>query len=88
MATRWFLRARDSSPVEARLSFDRHTLIVHRHRDESPDQWVYSCHSLGEERKPIGDPGDTIETAQRLAVEELQRNLDFAAAALRTAVPS
>jgi hypothetical protein len=83
----WSMRRRGDAPIESRLSFDRHTLIVHRHKDEAADQWLYSCHTLGVERVLIGQPGDSIETARHLAVAELQRDLLLAYEALRKAAP-
>lgn len=45
---RWQQRERDGVPCEARLLFSGNSeIVVHRHRDYEPDQWLYSCHHLG-----------------------------------------
>jgi DMSO/TMAO reductase YedYZ heme-binding membrane subunit len=70
----WKLARGDRNVFEANLCGRR--LIIHRWRDEHPDQWVYSCYALGIEHVAIGERGATIEEVQPLVIDALFETLE------------
>lgn len=68
---------------ESRLGLTLGEIVVHRYRDEEPDQWLYSCHRLGQECVRIGNRGDSMDEAKANAIAVLAGVLDAALAELR-----
>lgn len=76
----------DTRGKESRLAFDTYEIVVHRHIDEDPGQWFYSCHGLGQTRRKIGRIADSIESAQTAAMADLQHRLNRALIAITEAM--
>lgn len=76
---------RDGTIKGSRLQFGRYELVVHRHIDHEPDQWLCSCYALGVDRKPIGGRGIPLDNAKELARVHLLGHLSSALAELQKA---
>ena len=61
--------------VSARAKIGRSEIVVHRCHYLDPEQWVYSCYSLGVKDRMVGVPGIEIWLACRLAADELCADL-------------
>lgn len=83
----WIDRYRQDEIVESRVEFGPAQLVVHRHRDEDPKQWLYSCHRLGVEQRKIGDLTTTIKEARRLARHDLLQYVDRLRVLLDKVIP-
>jgi hypothetical protein len=81
VSSQWVVEVHGGVVKGSRLNFGSHQIIVHRHRDEDPGRWFYSCHRFGIERRGVS--GDSIEAAQTAAVVDLAKYLDAALTALR-----
>lgn len=79
----WRRESRGGIHAVSRLAFSGNSeIVVHRHRDYEPDQWLYSCYHLGVERRQIGARGIDLDEAERLAVADLENALEEELAAI------
>lgn len=61
--------------AESRVHLGDAEIVVHRHRDHDPDQWLYSCHRCGLERIEVAHRGASLHDAKEATVDHLERKL-------------